>query len=672
MQRKTHDKTHLLLVMMILVSLLLTPQIANAQATAPLPSSPMEKCRRSAFSTEEDFVMRVSKPSDGDPYISDGDILSPLGDVCMRNRQLLQSFAPVGAAYPADLGLDGLEIIKLGSNAVTHVDAPLISFSTEIDDLYGNFSGGDLLFSNGAIIPNQSLTVLFGMRYDIGLDGIQWIGDRGALIKLATALVNIKREEWIKDPQLFVKYLKEYKLDLWFSIEQDFDQKEKMILGGDVITAVNGTVVVSQDSLFPAAVPAGIPDRGVDFGLDGLMVWRSDNPEIALKSLRFSSEILYEDDTANAFTDGDILRINGGVETLHESLIHNFYPPADFLGLDALSGPVRNRVETPDPMITKIGGYGIGDINEGAVLTGGGTGAFPSGTAQIGLSDGTPALPYRPFGTFIPVDGILQADTTEFRVMYKNLTDPGAIAQPIRTQWTIDEWTGDIFDPCDPTGSWGNTGSADGWFDAAQYRNYRFTPGICPNTHLLLAVWDSKALPDVDENDHYIIWLEYRTTAGGATTFREAMDHHVQLDNTAPKIVNLELRTEDGNLVPPCGGAGAGVTKFNVYAEIRDEYFDQFVVNVKGGNPPNTASYNKAWYPVDLTDQLDRQGTTPAGLQFVQQIDMTDLGASFVNCCYLMEMYAYETTIHHNFNGQLAYLINSPYDYRFTTFAAAP
>ena len=160
MQRKTHDKTHLLLVMMILVSLLLTPQIANAQATAPLPSSPMEKCRRSAFSTEEDFVMSDSKPSDGDPYISDGDILSPLGDVCMRNRQLLQSFAPVGAAYPADLGLDGLEIIKLGSNAITYVDAPLISFSTEIDDPYGNFSGGDLLFSNGAIIPNQSLTVL--------------------------------------------------------------------------------------------------------------------------------------------------------------------------------------------------------------------------------------------------------------------------------------------------------------------------------------------------------------------------------------------------------------------------------------------------------------------------------------------------------------------------------
>ena len=67
MQRKTHDKTHLLLVMMILVSLLLTPQIANAQATAPLPSSPMEKCRRSAFSTEEDFVMSDSKPSEGDP-----------------------------------------------------------------------------------------------------------------------------------------------------------------------------------------------------------------------------------------------------------------------------------------------------------------------------------------------------------------------------------------------------------------------------------------------------------------------------------------------------------------------------------------------------------------------------------------------------------------------------
>lgn len=652
---------HLTLVTWILLSLLLMPQVANAQATAPVPApDPLEKCRRIAFSTEEDFMMTDSKPSDGNPYISDGDVLSPLGDVCMRNRQLLQRFSPAGAAYPADLGLDGLDILN--------IEKKIIAFSTEIDDVNGRFTGGDLLFTTGVVIPNAALTARFGIPYDIGLDGIQLIGDVDSWLKVLDILRQYDRDAIAKDPTILLNLLKEYKLDIWFSIEQDFNQFDRQpLLDGDVLSALTGTVVIGQPDLFPPAVPAGISDRGVDFGLDALVSLNPETAELALKSLRFSSEILYQDDDANAFDDGDILQPAVGVVTKHISLIKKFYPAADFLGLDALSGPVPKRVENPDPMITHIGSKSVGDINEGVVFQGTGSGAFPSGTYQQDLSSGTPQLPYRPFGSDIPVDGILQADTTEFRVMYANIAD--GIAHPILTTWKINQWTGDIFNPCAPTGTWGNS-APDGWFDAAQYRTYRFTPGICPNTHLVLAVWNS--LTAAEKDGHYIIWLEYRTSVGGATIFREAMDHHVQLDNTAPKIVNLELRTLDGTLVPPCGGAGAGVSQFNVHAEIRDQYFDQFVIHVKGGNPPNTATYSKAWYPIDLTDHLDITGTVPVGTQFVQQIDMTDLGASFVNCCYLMEMYAYETTIHHHFDGQLAYLVNSPYDYKFTTFAAAP
>ena len=125
MRSRFQQKIHLVLVSFLLFSLLLTPQVVQAQATVPIAApDPMEKCRRLAFSTEEDFMMTDGKPSDGDPYISDGDLLSPLGDVCMRNRQLLQRFAPAGALYPSDLGLDGLDILN--------VEKKIIAFFTQI------------------------------------------------------------------------------------------------------------------------------------------------------------------------------------------------------------------------------------------------------------------------------------------------------------------------------------------------------------------------------------------------------------------------------------------------------------------------------------------------------------------------------------------------------------
>ena len=525
-----------------------------------------------------------------------------------------------------------------------------------------------MLFTTGGVIPNLALVQPFGIDYTIGLDGVQLVGDRERIIEFVSTLANAPRDALLRDPDLLRNLLEEYDIDIWFSTEGTFgDSRELKILDGDLLSVRTATIIANNGDLLPATVPAGLPNRGVDFGLDGVMALRPTDAERAKATVRFSTEILFEGEPS--FTDGDLLAIGGGIVTKHESLVLPFFPAADFLGLDALSARVPTRIENPDPMITHIGGQGVGDIHEGVVATGTGTGTYPAGTYQAGLSDGTPTLPYRPFGSYIPIDGIIQADTTEFRVMYADISD--GVPHPIMTTWKINIWTGNIFDPCDDsTVTWGNGGSTDGWFDANQYRAYRFTPGFCPNTHLVLAAWNSKIVANPD--GQHIIWLEYRTAGGGATIYREPMDHHVQLDNTAPQILNMELRTLDGTVVPACGGAGAGVTQFNVYAEIHDEWFDQYRIYIKGGNPPAAAPYVKAWYPVDPTDHLDNRGTTPAGLQLIQTIDMTDLGASFVSCCYLLEMYAHETTIHHSFNGHIAQVVNSPYAYSFLTFAAAP
>lgn len=647
---------NLQIVMALLLLTVLTPQPVAAQAD-PI-RSPLEKCQEGAFSTEEDFVMQEGEQFDGSPYISDGDVLSFSGIVCARNHDLLAVFSNGG--YMPDLGLDALEIITIPDRIVV--------FSTELDDPAKRFDSGDLLFTTGAVIPNIALVNPFGIDHNIGLDGVQFVGDRKRIIEFIGSLPNTPRDLLLEDPAVLRKLLEKFEIDIWFSTEgTEGDAEKPAILDGDLLSVRTATIVASNGDLLPATVPAGLPNRGVDFGLDAVMALRPTDEERAKATIRFSTEILFMGEPT--FTDGDVLAINGGVMVTNDALVAPFFPAADFLGLDALSARLPTQIEDPDPMITHIGGKGVGDIHEGVVATGTGTGAYPAGTYQEGLSDGLPQLPYRPFGSQIPIDGILQADTTEFRVMYANLSD--GIPHPIRTTWKINVWTGDIFDPCDDSSvTWGNSGSADGWFDAVQYQAYRFTPGFCPNTHLVLAVWDSEIVADPD--GQHIVWLEYRTSSGGAIIYREAMDHHVQLDNTAPVISQLELRTLDGTLVPPCGEATAGISQFNVYAEIHDTWFDRFRIYVKGGNPPNTAPYIKAWYPVDPTDHLDEQGTTPAGIQLVQTIDMTDLGASFVDCCYFLEMFAHETTIHHSFNGHIAQVVNSPYGYNFLTFAAAP
>ena len=111
----------------------LIPIASAALITATLPAlaqvapfKNLKACEGGAFSTEEDFMMMRGEPFDGNPYISDGDLLSPGGDVCARNAELLQRFdvkddlglfyrhtGPSLSPFNAWLLLKGLETLEL-------------------------------------------------------------------------------------------------------------------------------------------------------------------------------------------------------------------------------------------------------------------------------------------------------------------------------------------------------------------------------------------------------------------------------------------------------------------------------------------------------------------------------------------------------------------------------
>ena len=99
-------------------------------------------------------------------------------------------------------------------------------------------------------------------------------------------------------------------------------------LDGDLLSARDGAIVAGNKALLPdPAVPAGIPDRGVDFGLDAVTAERPGNRA----SIHFSTEILFDGEVA--FTDGDVLKAGNGVIYTNKDLINCFEPKASFLGL---------------------------------------------------------------------------------------------------------------------------------------------------------------------------------------------------------------------------------------------------------------------------------------------------------------------------------------------------
>ena len=286
--------------------------------------------RKLYFSTEEDFVTQGPEPPDGNPIISDGDLLCSDCTVFARNRELLAVFQT-----QHDLGLDAADVIDAEARK------PLVAFSTELDDPQKRFTAGDLLATNGAVIPNTALLASIGIsRTDMGLDAVHFIGKKESIVSFLEYAAEEGVYFWKENPNALPEMLKERNIDIWFSTEGTAPKPEDPgFLDGDLLSARDGIIIARNAILLPSSVPAGIPDRGVDFGLDAVIADRSGNREV----IRFSTEILYAEEPI--FTDGDVILIGNGVVCTNEDLIRCFEPKEDFLGLDALAIAVEEACE---------------------------------------------------------------------------------------------------------------------------------------------------------------------------------------------------------------------------------------------------------------------------------------------------------------------------------------
>ena len=321
--------TRLAMVPLLALIALLPIGPASGQE-ASLPAT----CQWLAFSVEEDFFMTEGEPADGNPYISDGDLLSWATTICARNAELLNPFD-----VSADLGLDAADVITTTGNAV--------AFSTELDSpTAGQFTAGDLLISSGSRIPNAALTAEFGVGYDVGLDAVHFVGE---VVDILAFL-----DDWARDPQDLSSMLLQREIDIWFSTEGTWDPVGAVgFLDGDLLSARDGTIIAPGADLLPAVVPAGIPSAGVDFGLDGASGGRIGDP----KAVTFSTELFHEN--GFDFTDGDILQYDStSIVYVNATLIDSFAPAAPFLGLDALSFSIGDgpSIRVYLPVVLKASG----------------------------------------------------------------------------------------------------------------------------------------------------------------------------------------------------------------------------------------------------------------------------------------------------------------------------
>ncbi len=303
-------------VLLILIALMPPGQVSGRPSQLP------PECWDLVFSTEEDFTTFGPEPPDGNPVISDGDLLSSSANgcvICARNLELLDSF---GVQF--DLGLDAVDLIA--------PERFLIVFSTELDSPEaGQFTAGDLLSTDGMVIANVALTDPFGVDYDIGLDAVHFVGDPAQIAAFLNEAAQFDREYWLQNPGALYRMLTEtYNIDIWFSTEGTHGPvTSPVFLDGDLLSATGGKIA-GNESLLPGTVPAGIPVRGVDFGLDAVTDAR--RPEGQL--MYFSTELLFEGEPS--LTDGDVLKAGNGVVAKNSDLVGCFEPRARELGLDAL------------------------------------------------------------------------------------------------------------------------------------------------------------------------------------------------------------------------------------------------------------------------------------------------------------------------------------------------
>lgn len=303
------------------------------QAAAKVGPGALQACVQANahfYSTEEDFLTHGPEPVDGNPVISDGDLLGRTASgctICARNQDLLLAFG-----LTMDLGLDGADVVASGEDRIavfsTELDAPSAEAGA------GLFRAGDLLASNGAVIPNEVLLQNFAFGYDIGLDAVHQIGEPRALINFWTDAAQFGRQDWLEDPSVLIELFGAHDVDIWVSTEGTAPTPSApAILDGDLLSTRAGSTIASNDQLLPSSVPAGVPVRGVDFGLDAVTADRSGQ----LGYLQISVEIPRRE--GSGFEASDVLGPQLGWKAVGPQLTECFEAQTELLGLDAIAVP---------------------------------------------------------------------------------------------------------------------------------------------------------------------------------------------------------------------------------------------------------------------------------------------------------------------------------------------
>jgi hypothetical protein len=481
-------------------------------------------------------------------------------------------------------------------------------FSTELDDPQGQFTAGDLLSTTGLVIPNQALLASFALpipEENLGLDAVQLVGEQDAIRRMVLQLQDIGSDVLRENPGLLIQLLEEFGVDIWFSTEgTGFPPQEPLFLDGDLLSAVTGTIVISNSDFLPS-LPAGLPDRGVDFGLDAFAM--GIDPIEGVDLNLFSTEIVSLDRVLS-FTDGDVLIEGGGIFWRNIDLIGGFEPRARDLGLDALDFVGEPGCEVVE--ITRVGGIQVSLIDPATGYARKADGAYPPPPPP------NPAAFDRPFGAWISVRGnvpgpeCVDIDAYEYRVEYFD----GVNWLPIVTH---PAWQVNVGFSC-PIWSWVPYQSdAGGWIPLADYWDAKH---CAPDQALNL--WNTSSL-----NGSHRLRLAVRQN-GDPTTEILSAEVPVVLDNVAPQPVEMLLYDETGTelLENQCEVQGEeGPTTITIKGRVRDnglgtpsdgdEHFRLYQLYWTGGD----VHY---WDPVDLASG------EAADYRFYDNVSRSDLNDS--------------------------------------------
>lgn len=611
-------------------------------------------CTGLLFSTEEDFLSGIG----GLGVVSDGDLLSrnfpgPGTGLCARNAELLQEFQ-----MRMDLGLD----------AVYAADAAerIFAFSTELDDPAMRFRAGDLLGTNGAIVPNQALLARFDLpeRYDLGLDAVHFRGERRAVVRFLEEARAIGRDGFLDEPDKLFELLEALDLDILFSTEGTaFPPERPSFLDGDLLSALTGTIERSNADLL-TPLPAGVPVRGADFGLDAFTFGRDPIEQIDLDF--FSSEI----DSLERrlpFTDGDLLAGSGSVFLKNIDLTLGLEPPVRELGLDALDlvGVDEPRACTGE--LLEVNGLQLSLID-----------AVTGYARKFGGANPPPPPPSgapfdRPFGAWLVLHGDIDgADCAnyEYRIEWQEGGGPWT-GLPTPGGWQTNT------SPFCSVAGWGPyTSGSQGWIPVSSYL-------ASENCHgdQALQLWSTSG-----RNGLHRVRLGLRQI-GNPASETVGMPVAVTLDNVAPNDVGITLWNAacTAELTNQCEVSG-DPSSTSIYLKGRarddgnagpasgDEHFYVYSLTWTGGNVGS-------WQSISVPDaerfydggapQIGNAGTEPPGTDI--PLTLFNLSAAYIaatggtpppKCGYTIRIVAVDRAILGNVNLGLNWIVGNTLGWR--------